>query len=109
MPGRLTELPAEHTAKYKYERAKRVLTRNTLQGRPEGKLTFEPLGGKTTCTILSPAGVAVAEGTATCRPDEAFVKALGRTIALGRALAQLDGTLARREQKRLKKLNRELH
>ena len=48
-----------------------------------------PKGGFTVADVLNAAGEIVAVGKAFCRPDEAYNKKLGRTIAAGRALKTL--------------------
>lgn len=48
------------------------------------------LGHSTTAVIFDPEGRAMAGGLAMCRPEDQFSKRLGRTIALGRALKQLE-------------------
>lgn len=48
-----------------------------------------PKGGETTVEITDPNGVTVF-GTSVCRPDEAFVKRLGLSVSIGRALKQLN-------------------
>jgi hypothetical protein len=75
-------------------------------------------GGQTTVTLLDEDGKPVVLGytepqqnqkkgapilsvTATCYYKDNFCKAMGRTVALGLALATLDGTKAERKQRKL--------
>lgn len=48
-----------------------------------------PRGGATSALILGPRGNALVEYTARCSPNDNYCKAIGRQIALGRALKQL--------------------
>lgn len=76
------ELPEGHTVRYVHRRR--------LVAKLHEKSVVLPTGGLTIARVLGPDGVQVAEGRARCRPDENFNKALGRQIALGRALADLE-------------------
>lgn len=79
------QLPDGYTVKYVHSR--------NVEPDPEagGLPVLLPTGGQTVAKVLNPDGEQVAEGEATCRPDENFSKPLGRTIALGRALALMEG------------------
>jgi hypothetical protein len=81
VPGR-----PELTARYRHEHPTKP-TRSLLVLKREEQ-EINPLGGKTTCNLFRD-GDLVATGESNCHPKENFVKAMGRTIALGRALKAL--------------------
>lgn len=70
MPDELV-LAGEHHGREKY-------------GTPLGR------GGFTTCSLVDAAGYVVAQGHAECHENDNFNRKLGRTIALGRALKDLN-------------------
>lgn len=66
-------------------------------------ITPLPKGGTTLAKVFDANGGLVAEGRATCSDGDNYVKAIGRDIALGRALAQLDGTIEERAYRKARK------
>jgi hypothetical protein len=86
----LRTLPEGHYVKYSHDR---------VCANPDW-LTPLPKGGTTYARIFDANGDLVAKGIATCSNDDNYVKAIGRDIALGRALAQLDGTAKARETRK---------
>lgn len=52
-----------------------------------------PTGGKTICTLIDKGGNFVVQGVALCNPAENYNKAIGRSIALGRARKNLQRKL----------------
>jgi len=82
-------LPAGHYVKYQHNRLNEFS--------PDGSWArFSPTGGTTVARIYNSEDQQVAAGEARCSPSEQFNRRLGRDIALGRALAQLDGTMVTR-------------
>lgn len=61
----------------------------------------EPRGGRTYVEIFEPgSGDLVARGIARCNPKETYSKRMGRMIARGKALAELDGRAQTRRDRR---------
>jgi hypothetical protein len=56
----------------------------------EGVWVPSPKGGETIAKIFDPEGNEVMQGRATCSPLDPFNRSLGRKIALGRALKNLE-------------------
>lgn len=84
------ELPEGFTVKYRHERDEAFIPPRFDRFDELGAVSVSPKGGKTEAFIFDSKGNEVATGEAVCRPDENFDKALGRTIALGRALQELE-------------------
>lgn len=85
-------LPDGYRAVFKHERQYRVV-RATRMSQTD-RTIMDPKGGTTHCKILDAEGNIVVHTTANCRPNESYVKSLGRTIAGGRAQVQLDRRIA---------------
>ena len=83
----MREIPAGHRVRYKHERA--YYDKGPF-AHIHDSYSLLPQGGKTIARIIDPEGNEIARGEAVCRPDENFKKAMGREIALGRALKQLE-------------------
>lgn len=64
-----------------------------------GRYRILPNGGETVAVLKDTAGGILASGLAKCNPCDNYSKTAGRKIALGRALAELDGTLAQRRMR----------
>jgi hypothetical protein len=92
-------LPDGYRAVFKHERQYRVI-RATRMGQTD-RTIMDPRGGTTHCKFLDSEGNVVVHTTARCRPNESYVKALGRTIAGGRAEAQLAQLLEHEHAKEL--------
>ena len=92
----IRQMPVGHAARVTYYRMieghKTPLNRARMR---EGDKVLQH-GGGTLVEIIDADGTVVGVGNATCRPDETFDHKLGRTIALGRALCDLDGTMRER-------------
>lgn len=79
----LRELPAGYSVRYHHEREREPVDADAF-----GDIL--PKGGRTEALIFDAEGNQVASGEAICRPDENFQKRLGRIVALGRALQELE-------------------
>ena len=75
----------------------RLLTRAELNETGLGPSAWLPAGGRTAVRVETSDGC-VAEGVAECSPRDNYCRRLGREIALGRALKELEH---RRNDKRL--------
>lgn len=65
---------------------------------------IEPRGGKTLVEISTndDEGRVVARATSICNPKETYSKRMGRAVARGKALAELDGRAQARRERREK-------
>lgn len=82
------ELPDGHMARYRHHREMNVREHATPEN--VNKLVASPKGGSTEAFVYNADKQLVAWGQAHCRPDEPYNKRLGRTVALGRALHDLE-------------------
>lgn len=83
------ELPEGLRVRYKHIRR----TREIFHGRfgEEPRTVIEPKGGETIARIIEEEHqTEVARGVAVCNPNDSYIKSRGRTIALGRALADIE-------------------
>lgn len=71
----------------KFKGTNMLMTR--WDGKEEGLGTPLPHGGATEATILDATGEPVATALALCSKRDMFNKAIGRNIAIGRALKQM--------------------
>lgn len=85
---RIGDLPDGYRLVFKHERRYRCIRAKRMS--EQDRTLMDPNGGVTHCKILDGEGNTVIHTTARCRPNEAYVKALGRRIASGRALGLLD-------------------
>lgn len=85
------EIPAGLRVKYRHTREYEPIERATIL-KPFPQIS--PRGGATCAIIVDAEGREVAHGHAICHPSDNFNKSLERTIALGRALRELE--IARR-------------
>jgi hypothetical protein len=81
-------LPDGYRVVYKHERRYRVVRAKKMS--ETDRTIMDPRGGTTHCKILDPLGNIVIHTVARCRPNEGYVKSLGRTIAGGRAQIELN-------------------
>lgn len=64
-----------------------------FEGMFERRQVISPKGGTTIASVRDEYGNLVASGRARCAKSDRFVKRIGRDIALGRALEELEGWL----------------
>lgn len=81
------EVPKNHTIEFELALSHEY--------RPSWALDREPRAA-IVARVLSKAGKVKAEAHATCNPNEFFVEELGREIAVGRALKQLQSSKAKK-------------
>lgn len=92
------QLPDGYSVKFRHRRLRRYAARKfkfddtitvddtVVDNHLVVRTSLNPFGGATQAEVFDESGQLVAIGTAICRPDEHFVKAVGRQVALGRAL-----------------------
>lgn len=83
----MTELPDGYRVRYKHIR---LYARGGIFVGIDDMYSLEPKGGETIATVVDLHGDTIGVGYSRCRPDENYNKRLGRTIALGRALQDLE-------------------
>lgn len=86
------QLPANYSVRFKHFRNRQMIVHPDRLDAGTMPVTIQiaPKGGATLAKIYDAEGNHVITGVAYCNPKDQFNKKTGRTIALGRALADLE-------------------